>query len=282
MSLVDFPFAAVREGDESSVVEYLKQKSSINVTSSFESEEWSPLHLAAAEGDTAAVILLLGLGAQVDRHVVSKVLPGHTPLHVACRYGNASVAAELLRAGASPDTRDAHGMAPLHYAASGGYNDLLNMLLEAGASPSPTSAGGATPLHFAEMLGRDGAVTALKGAIRLEEGRRPIKAWLEALACDKYVANFLGAGYDDLKFIADHGLTAEDLDCVGVPMSKLGLRRKLMALHNIADFLEDESEKEGSGDESGDDAEDGSGSEAASGEESSEEEGDDSESNSDG
>lgn len=35
-----------------------------------------------------------------------------------------------------------------------------------------------------------------------------------------------------------------DLDCVGIPMSKLGIRRKIVALHNLKDFYVLPKEKE--------------------------------------
>ena len=66
------------------------------------------------------------------------------------------------------------------------------------------------------------------------------------------MAGFLRAGYD-LPFIAKQGLTEPDLDCVGVPLSKLGLRRKLIALHALDKFYdkgqEEEGEEEGDGEE---------------------------------
>ena len=65
------------------------------------------------------------------------------------------------------------------------------------------------------------------------------------------------AGYD-LAFIAAHGLTDQDLDCVGIPLTKLGLRRKLLARFNISSFThdeEDEDESESEGDREEDDDE---------------------------
>ncbi len=47
----------------------------------------------------------------------------------------------------------------------------------------------------------------------------------------------LRRSYDDLHFIVNIGLSAEDLNCIGMPMSRLGLRHKLTALHNARAFL---------------------------------------------
>lgn len=36
-----------------------------------------------------------------------------------------------------------------------------------------------------------------------------------------------------VRFIAAHGLAADDIDAIGVPATKLGLRKKLMALYKF-------------------------------------------------
>ena len=72
----------------------------------------------------------------------------------------------------------------------------------------------------------------------------------------EYTSKFIDAGYD-LPFIARHGLSESDLDCVGIPMSKLGLRRKLVHLHDLGKFYKEEvEEEEDDDDEEEDDDED--------------------------
>lgn len=71
---------------------------------------------------------------------------------------------------------------------------------------------------------------------------------------------FLDAGYD-LPFIAAQGISDTDLDCVGIPMTKLGLRRKIITLHNLSKFYNededgDEKEDEDEEDEGEDEEED--------------------------
>jgi len=77
-----------------------------------------------------------------------------------------------------------------------------------------------------------------------------------------YITPFLEAGYE-LAFIAKHGLTDSDLDCIGIPLTKLGLRKKLLALHDLEKFYqleykdeneeeEEEEEEENSDDENSD------------------------------
>jgi hypothetical protein len=62
------------------------------------------------------------------------------------------------------------------------------------------------------------------------------KQWLESIGAGSSFEAFVNAGYD-ISFIAEHGLTDEDLDCVGIDRRKLGIRRKLRALHNIREFI---------------------------------------------
>jgi hypothetical protein len=83
--------------------------------------------------------------------------------------------------------------------------------------------------------------------------------WLNHLGGGEYAQKFIEAGYD-LPFIAQHGVTAEDLDCVGIPASKMGLRRKIATLHELGQFYEaeeedEEDEEEGEEGEEGDEEE---------------------------
>jgi hypothetical protein len=59
-----------------------------------------------------------------------------------------------------------------------------------------------------------------------------------------YLNSFLQSGYD-LTFIAQHGLSDEDLDSIGVPSSQMGIRRKLKVLHRVHEFISVDKEEEG-------------------------------------
>jgi hypothetical protein len=54
-----------------------------------------------------------------------------------------------------------------------------------------------------------------------------------------------------------HGLDDADLDCVGVPMTMLGLRKKLKALHRLNEFSQAEEEEEEDEEEGSEEEEDG-------------------------
>ncbi|RYY71876.1 hypothetical protein EON63_21385 [archaeon] len=64
------------------------------------------------------------------------------------------------------------------------------------------------------------------------------------LGGSEYLQRFLDAGYD-LPFIHTHGLSDVDLDCIGVPVNKMGLRRKMSKLHGLDRFYVPEEEGEG-------------------------------------
>jgi hypothetical protein len=45
---------------------------------------------------------------------------------------------------------------------------------------------------------------------------------LTHIGASEYLKLFINAGYD-LKFIAKHGLNDDDLNCIEIPLKKLGL-----------------------------------------------------------
>ena len=98
--------------------------------------------------------------------------------------------------------------------------------------------------------------------------------WLSVLGATEYFHRFLDAGYD-LPFIAKQGLDDSDLDCIGIPMSKLGLRKKIKVLHRIEEFYSDQSKEDAKGGDDEDEDEDGEEEEDDEDEEEEEEEEDD-------
>ena len=239
-----FPYQELRQGNFATLRAWLARGGQIDAPLlSTVAETWTPLMLACAEGDVTLVRAIIEAGgARASARVGTKVLASSTPLHVASRYGHAGTAAVLLELGAVVDVRDTIGATPLQYAAGNGHLKTMEVLLDAGAGTSAESPGGATALDMAEMAGFGDAVVLLrKRAVRGEAGavkRRSLVSWLEALDCEEFLGRFLRAGYDDLPFMASHGLTEADLDCIGVPTEKLGLRKKLLAMHGVEQFLD--------------------------------------------
>lgn len=260
-----FPFQECRRGDLHSVRTWLRSGGNIGepLLRSV-AETWTPLMLACAEGDVRLVRAIIEIGgARPSATISTKVLASSTPLHVASRYGRAGVVGVLLELGAVADARDTLGLTPLMLAAGHGHLKTIEALLGAGADstitttttpspppppPTPSSSsegpGGATALDMAEMAGFDDAAALLRSRTVAGEGRgwaanrSALASWLGALGCEEFLGRFLRAGYDDLQFMASEGLTEADLDCVGVPKEKLGLRKKLMAMHGVGRFLD--------------------------------------------
>jgi uncharacterized protein len=102
---------------------------------------------------------------------------GRTPLHYACNDGNPILCAELLAAGALPNSRDDNGWVPLHFAAQAQSASVTSLLLNAGAETEVRDAYGNTPLWRATMTSR---------------GQGEVIALLRAAGADPYAKNNAG------------------------------------------------------------------------------------------
>jgi 8-oxo-dGTP pyrophosphatase MutT (NUDIX family) len=116
---------------------------------------------AAAIGDVAHLsILAAGRPERLAAHAVD----GWTPLHLAAHFGETAAVRLLLEWGADPRarSRNSHDNTPLHAALAGtGGLDLVNRLLVAGAEVNATDGAGFTPLHLAATRGDLALVTRL-------------------------------------------------------------------------------------------------------------------------
>ncbi|NJL27641.1 MAG: hypothetical protein HC897_06935 [Thermoanaerobaculia bacterium] len=170
--------------------------------------DFSPLHMAVAEGKTEVVALLLEAGADVNALTGSGATPlslaatrnrpelvevlssqgadterrdarGQTPFHQALEQRAFVVARALLKAGAAIDAavrvsglvgrRDENArITPLHKAASDGNEEILRFLLRENVDVNVTDDRGWTPLHYAAAAGKAEAAESL-----LRRGARP-------------------------------------------------------------------------------------------------------------
>ena len=107
------------------------------------------LHLAASEGKSGTVALLIADGARVD----ARSTPRCTPLHHAATSGDLATVIALIAGRSEIDATDVDGRTALHYAAVGGHADVVALLLSVGAQPAAPTTKLATPLHFAAAFG---------------------------------------------------------------------------------------------------------------------------------
>ena len=106
---------AAEAGDEATVSAYLQGGVLVNTRTTAESAGITLLMLAAREGQTRMVVLLLARGAEPNlRHAV-----GGTALMSAAERGHEAVIQQLLRATADPTLVDADGCTALDYAEEG-------------------------------------------------------------------------------------------------------------------------------------------------------------------
>ena len=143
-------------------------KNSPNLLDGKDSEGSTALHLAAKEGWSLAVQVLLEGGAKVRE----KDSDGRTALHLAAERGHMSVVEQLLVQ--ESDTSNAlrlnyHGRTALHLAAWSGHTDVVELLLEAGAISADKNYYGRTALHLAAWHGHTEVAKVL-----LAEGCRDI------------------------------------------------------------------------------------------------------------
>ena len=115
------------------------------------------LHLAATNGHTETVLLLLRLGAETS------VVIGawDTPLHQAALHGHVSTVKAMLEAGCPVDVVNSNDWSVLHAAALGGNAELLKEVLSTGCDMNAATNDGRTPLHVAAMKGNTEAALEL-------------------------------------------------------------------------------------------------------------------------
>jgi uncharacterized protein len=144
-------------GDETHLREMLEEDAALATV--YSADGWTPLHLAAHFGHTAAARMLLAAGADV--HAWSRNDLANQPLHAAVA-GQASVEliTLLLDAGADVNASEHGGFTPIQQCAENGNLTVIELLLARGADAQAKADDGRTALAFALAGGHD-AVAAL-------------------------------------------------------------------------------------------------------------------------
>ncbi len=160
---------AAMQKNAAAVRDLLKQGADVNAA---QGDGMTSLHWAASHGDVELSRMLLIAGANVR---ATTRINGYTPLFLAAREGNAAVVAALLDAGADAKAVSVTGSTPLMLAAGAGNVEAVQRLLDAGAEVDVKErARGQTALMFAaaynrveviELLARRGASLAMTSKV---------------------------------------------------------------------------------------------------------------------
>jgi ankyrin repeat protein len=182
----------------------------------------TPLHLAAVNGDAAALQALLAAGADPNA-----ALPeGETALLTAARTGAPEAVGTLLRAGADVDaTEKWYGETALIWAAAENHADAVRALIEHGADPNVRSAPQTWERRrLSQTLLPLGEWTPLFYAARenaLEAGRALVDGGADLDATDPdgataLVIAIINAHYEFAEFLLDAGADPNIVDETGM------------------------------------------------------------------
>ena len=120
----------------------------------------SPLAAAALGGHLPTVRLLLQSGADVD----ATGLGGQAPLLLAVKLKRLETAQLLMKSGANTQVQDRSGYGLLMVAVNEYHPEMLSLLLTTGMNPNQPDSSGLTPLYWTDYLKLDDLSRRLRAA----------------------------------------------------------------------------------------------------------------------
>lgn len=175
-------FYAIFDNNTTAVEAALKRGADVTAIYTYERytdecQSWTPIHAAAAIGNTTVLELLISYGADIHAQLPNasngeEIHQGlFTPLHIAAGYGSIEVAKILLAKGAKIDTKANWNRTPLVNAIRSNElenTEMVKLLIENGADVNVKHASEATPLFDAASFGKKEIAKIL-----LEKGADP-------------------------------------------------------------------------------------------------------------
>ena len=202
-------FAAAAEGDMLTTrALLLRHNADVDAGTHAENyDDVTPMYIAAANGHTELVEVLLDHGADVNIPDNSGMLP----MHAASEGGHAGAVKILLAAGATTDVHNDYGETPFHAAAEGGHSEIITMLLDHGGldiehvTSEPHEYPGSTALMLAAQEGH-------VEAIKLLLGRGADVNKTDHGGCTPMYAAAAGGHVEVLKLLLDCGVDVNKAD----------------------------------------------------------------------
>ncbi len=149
---------AVAAKDKAALRSLLKNGADVNAAMG---DGLTAMHQVAIDGDTELAQLLIYAGANLK---ATTRLGGYSPLLLAAKNGDAAMIGTLLKGGADPNQATTSGTSPLMFAAASGNVVAVQTLLDKGADVTgKEKAMGQTALMFAAANGRVDVIKLLIG-----------------------------------------------------------------------------------------------------------------------
>ena len=185
------------EAGHLSLVKYLVEEER-DYLSALNSENETPLHLAARNGRDYLVTYFVGKGCNINAATAN----GATCLHVACENGHYTTVECLLKNGAEVNVVNSADQTPLHIASSRGQTEIVKLFFLHNANFSLRDKDGITALLAASINGHQNTVLFIVqhgGNINDTDGK------------GNNIAHFAVANdnYDILNFLSQHNVNLD-------------------------------------------------------------------------
>jgi ankyrin repeat protein len=131
-------------------LQYLESKTVAELDEGVFGDDWKPIHVAAKQGNLAALNLLIRKGVDLNALTFFGAPDsGLTPLQLAIVNNQTEAVKTLITAGASVDLKNAQGVTPLAIAVGIDNQELTKFLIDSNANLETPNINGVSPLMLA-------------------------------------------------------------------------------------------------------------------------------------